>query len=199
MSTQNSTMQCHHKTSQCNVNTKHHNAMSTQNSTMQCHHKTAQCNVNTKHHNAMSTKNITMQCQHKTAQCNVNTKHHNAMSTYISTRNYYDFLLRVLNVIYFMSDGGYYGRNMLNVLSGLKPFVVVNGKTYVCVDTLIGRRLRQTDWLSFVVVAVRLIRLQHREKWRCMVWSEGLRRGVEWKVLLFYLLEEGHWHIISVH
>jgi hypothetical protein len=50
-----------------------------------------------------------------------------------------------------MPEDGYYGRNVLHVLSGLRPFVVVNGKTYVCVDTLIGACGKQIDCLIFIV------------------------------------------------
>jgi len=62
------------------------------------------------------------------------------MSTYISTRNYYDLLLGVLNIVYLIPEDGYYGRNMLHVLRGLTISVVVDGKTYVC--EYVDRRLR---------------------------------------------------------
>jgi hypothetical protein len=184
-------MQWQHKTTQCNVNTKHHNAMSTQNNTMQCQHKTTQCNVNTKQHNAMSTHNNTMQCQHKTTQCNVNTKQHSAVSTNISTRNYYGFVLRVLSIVYLMPEDGYYGRNMLHVLRGLTIFVM---------GTLTGDYGKQIVICGADGEAYQgHSSVQHRKKWRYMVWGEGLRRGVEWEVLSLYVWEEGHLHIISVH
>jgi hypothetical protein len=162
MSTQKITMKCQHKKSQCNVNTKNHNAMSTQNITMQCQHKTLQRNVNTKHHNEMSTQKITMKCQHKKSQCNVNTKHHNEMSTQNITIQcqhkttqynvniYFNEKLLRLFIKSFKHHVFYAWRWLLRpqhvaCAEWTKIICATNGKTYVCVVTLIGDCGKQID------------------------------------------------------
>ena len=142
-------MQCQHKTSQCNVNTKHHNAMPTQNIAMQCQHKTSQCNVNTKHHNAMSTQNISMQCQHKTSQCHP--------KIYFQKKSLWLFIKSFKHHVFNAWRWLLRPKHVTCVEGSKRTFVVANGKTYVC--GYVDRRLRQTDWLSFVLLAVRLIKV----------------------------------------